>query len=269
VSKIPDYEAGLAAFHQAHAGTLQRMVRELPLAAGDKVLDMACGDGRYTRWLAEGVAPGGEVIAVDLLPSYLKRARQTAGHVAQAKLRFERGDIRDLPFPGETFDLAWCAQSLFSFPDPPQALRELRRVVRSAGMVAVLENDTLHQFLLSWPADLEIALRDAEHLAFERSSGEAPKYYVGRRLRTLFVDAGLKPQRKRIYAAMWEPPFTPDQKRFLKLYLNDLKKRTWPFLASAFKKRAGLLLDPRSPTYLLDDPNLSVTCLDYVMIGKR
>ena len=54
--ELPPYAAMLAAFHRGHAAELRAMIADLPLRPGDQVLDMACGDGAYTCWLAERVA---------------------------------------------------------------------------------------------------------------------------------------------------------------------------------------------------------------------
>jgi ubiquinone/menaquinone biosynthesis C-methylase UbiE len=266
---LPEYEPFLEAFHRARAGTLQRMVRDLPISSGDRVLDLACGDGAYTGWLAEAVAPGGEVIAVDLLPAYLAEAERRTGDPDGVRVQFVQGNVQRLPFGAGIFDVAWCAQSLYSLPDPTAAVRELGRVTRPGGFVAILEDDTLHQVLFPWPADLELALRRAEYSAFRSARGSASTFYIGRRLRAIMAQAGLKPLRTRVYASVWEPPFTQDQMRFLTLYLADLRKRAWPYLAAAYRRKAEALLTPRSDSYVLRDPSLSVTCMDYVSLGKR
>jgi hypothetical protein len=58
-SAIPGYAPALAAYHRAFAEELQSMIAELPIGAGDRVLDVACGDGSYSGWLAEHVGPSG------------------------------------------------------------------------------------------------------------------------------------------------------------------------------------------------------------------
>src|ERR1051326_1265048 len=61
----------LAAYHRAFSAELRDMVRTLPIAGGNTVLDMARGDGVYSPWLADLVGSSGRVIAVDLI-EYLK-----------------------------------------------------------------------------------------------------------------------------------------------------------------------------------------------------
>jgi ubiquinone/menaquinone biosynthesis C-methylase UbiE len=101
---------------------------------------MACGDGVYSAWLAERVGDNGRVVGVDIAPAYLELAREhVKSHPRSKVISFQIGDIAGLPFADNEFDLAWCAHSLYSLPDPLAALRELRRVVRPGGAVAILE----------------------------------------------------------------------------------------------------------------------------------
>ena len=52
-SKLPGYAPTLLAYHRAFAEELREVVAGLPIRPGDRVLDLACGDGAYARWLAE------------------------------------------------------------------------------------------------------------------------------------------------------------------------------------------------------------------------
>jgi ubiquinone/menaquinone biosynthesis C-methylase UbiE len=269
-SAVPPYETLLASYHRAFSREIRVMLEDLPICAGDRVLDLGCGDGFYTRWLAPLAAPDGEVIGVDLLPSYLELARQEARQSPHAKIiRFQQGNVKRLPFRSGAFDVVWCAQSLFSFPDPLQALKEMSRVTRSGGVVAILENDTLHQVLLPWDVQDELALRQAEWRALQKTKRDAQRFYIARNLRSLFEKAGLRPQRRRTYASHREFPVGSKEHRFLDAYLLDLRDRTAPYVDRMHRGRLHRLLTPGDPAYLVDEPHFSVTCLDHVMWGKK
>ena len=81
---LPDYAPMLTAYHRGHAAELRAMVGDLPVQAGDCVLDMPCGDGAYTVLLAEKVGSSGSVVGVDLSASYLELARARADQSAEA-----------------------------------------------------------------------------------------------------------------------------------------------------------------------------------------
>jgi len=266
---IPDYEPLLAAYHRAFAAELEAMVASLPIRPGDRVLEMACGDGAYTGWLADRVGPGGSVVALDLLMGYLRKARAGLARAEGAgRARFVAGSIERLPFADGTFDHAWCAQSLFSLPEPVDAVRRMARVVRPGGTVAVLEDDTMHQVLLPWPVDLELAVRSAEWEAFREESDHPGKFYVGRRLLRVFREAGLSEIRVSTYATDRTAPLGPDERAFLDAYLKDLRERVGPRLGTDRRAALDRLAGPESPDYLPGSPDLAVTLIDHVVRGR-
>ena len=271
---VPDYAPLLAAYHRAFAAELEAMVGSLPIRPGDRLLELACGDGAYTPWLAARVGPSGVVVGLDLSPGFLRLARREAangggGDGPDASTRFVAASIERLPFAADIFDVAWCAQSLFSLPDPLDAVRRMARVVKPGGLVAVLEADTLHQVLLPWPVDVELAVRTAEWEALRDESERPRKFYVGRRLVRVFRDAGLVDLRTRTYASDRVAPLDPDVRAFLREYLTELKGRVAPRLAPAIRAEFERLADPESPESLVDWPDLAVTMIDHVIHGRK
>lgn len=268
--ELPDYAPMLSAYHDAHTTELRAMVASLPIREGDRVLEIACGDGVYSRWIAERVGATGGVIGVDILPAYLEVARRGANReTLGCRIRFVAADITRLPFPDDTFDLVWCAQSLYSLPDPVDALRRMTRVVREGGEVAVLENDSFHHVLLPWPVEVELAIRRAELLGFVEESDRPRKYYVGRQLCQVFRAAGLRECRRRTWATDRQAPLEHRERNFLEEYLSGLQERARPHLEPAMRAKVERLVAPDSEDYLLDRPDLSVTYVDHVVRGVK
>jgi Methylase involved in ubiquinone/menaquinone biosynthesis len=108
------------------------------LRRGVRVLDLGCGPGTISTQIADLVAPG-EVTAVDVDPGVLERARAMAGPVPN--LTFQLGDAYALGFADDTFDLSHAHQVLQHLADPVAALRELARVTRPGGTIAVRDAD--------------------------------------------------------------------------------------------------------------------------------
>ena len=117
-----------------------------PLGGGHG-LDAACGNGDHSLWLAQTLPPGGRVTGIDICREGLLQARASSERAGLAdNLACIRGDLLRLPFLDRTFDWAWCADALWPGPqsqgflgmDLLPALRELVRVVRPGGLVAVL-----------------------------------------------------------------------------------------------------------------------------------
>jgi len=121
--------------HIMSRGEARGRQRALELAdarPGMRVLDLACGPGNLSRRLAASVAPGGEVIGVDLAPGMIELAR--AAGIPHT--RFEVMDIEQLEFPDGSFDAAVCGHGLQFAPDLGAALREARRVLRPGARFA-------------------------------------------------------------------------------------------------------------------------------------
>jgi ubiquinone/menaquinone biosynthesis C-methylase UbiE len=267
---IPAYEPMLAAYHRALAVELHAMVGVLPLAPGQSVLDMACGDGVYSAWLAERVGSGGRVVAVDMRSEYLELARkQSADSPYSGIIEYLTASIESLPLDDHSFDLCWCAQSLYSLPDPVEALRHMVRVTRPGGVVAVLEGDSLHHIILPWPVELELGVRVAELLALKKKAGRAGKYYVGRMLRRVFRVAGLEKIESHTFATDRAAPLKPDDRAFFTEYLANLARRAASSLDAPIKAEFDRLVDPRSSSFLLTDPDFTATCIDHVVWGRR
>jgi ubiquinone/menaquinone biosynthesis C-methylase UbiE len=267
---LPDYAPMMAAYHRGFAAELKHMINGLPIKPGMRVLDMACGEGIYATWLAERVAPTGEVIAADISLPYLQiAARQSESADAPVPVLHVAAPLETLPFAEGTFDLAWCAQSFYSLPDPLVALRYLASAVRPGGVVAVLENDTLHHVILPWPPELEMAIQLAEYRALSDESDNPRKYYVARRLSRLFRAAALSDVRVRTHAIDRAAPLRTDERTYFAHYLASLSNRVFPWLPEHVHADFQRLTNPSSDDYLLNDPDLVVTCIDRVVWGRR
>lgn len=269
-STLPEYQTLLASYHRAFASELRAIVEALPLPAAPRVLDLACGDGTYTAILASRVGTTGHVVGVDLNTAYLELTRETARRAAVSdRTSLVQADIKQLPFPGGGYDLAWCAQSLFSLPDPIEALVELRRVVRPGGVVAVLENDTLHQVLLPWPVEVELAVRAAEFDALVEESDRPRKYYVARSLGVILRSAGLVDCRMRSFVHDRQGPLAGDERNFIAAYLQNLRERVEPRLSPTYRDIFDRLVHPTSPGFLPDLPDSTFTIVDHLVWAHR
>jgi SAM-dependent methyltransferase len=106
----------------------------LSISAGDRVLDVACGPGNFTRDFARA-AGDGLVVGVDASQTMLGVAvRDTDG----ANVAYVRGDACDLPFREGSFDAVCCFAALYLIEEPMRALEEIVRVLAPGGRVALL-----------------------------------------------------------------------------------------------------------------------------------
>ncbi len=116
----------------------KKFVKMTGAGRGDRVLDVATGTGDIAALFAERVGGEGEVIGVDFSPAMIARARGRARNHLPS-LRFENGDALDLRFASNSFDIASISYGIRNVDDPVAGLREMKRVVKSGGIVAVLE----------------------------------------------------------------------------------------------------------------------------------
>jgi demethylmenaquinone methyltransferase / 2-methoxy-6-polyprenyl-1,4-benzoquinol methylase len=109
----------------------RRITAEAVVHPGDDVLDACCGTGDLAIACAR---VGGKVTGLDFSERMLERARRKA-----PELEWVAGDLLALPFADASFDAATVGFGVRNVEDLERALRELRRVVRAGGRLAILE----------------------------------------------------------------------------------------------------------------------------------
>jgi SAM-dependent methyltransferase len=267
--KLPGYARQMAAFHRAFTAELRALVALLPVDAASRVVDVGCGDGFYVGLWAERLRTPGGVVGVDINEPFLEVARSRAAQSAPAcELSFVRGDLFKSATLGGDYDLVWSAQSLFSFPEPESTLRRMAELARPGGIVAVLENDTLHQLLLPWPSRVEMLLRAAERDALEEKSSNAGKYYIGRRLPAVMAAAGIEPLGFKTQSIDRIAPLDDDLAEFLQLYLEQLFKRVRPSLPEASAAMLREYVLPDGENYLLKQSYFTMTWVNILAWGR-
>lgn len=102
-------------------------------ASGDDVLDVACGTGRFTRYIAEQAS---FVWGIDVSEGMLEQAQEYAQRDGIENILFARMAADELFFTSATFDSVACGWALHLFPDIPAALTEMNRVLKPGGRLA-------------------------------------------------------------------------------------------------------------------------------------
>jgi 2-polyprenyl-3-methyl-5-hydroxy-6-metoxy-1,4-benzoquinol methylase len=156
------------------------------LRPGLDVLDVGCGPGTITVDLAARVAPG-RVVGLDVSPAPLDEARELAGR-SGADVEFTVGDTYALEHPDGAFDVVHAHQVLQHLTDPVAALREMARVCRPGGVVAVRDVD--YAAFLCFPGDPGLDRWLEVYYGVARRNGGEPD--AGRRLLAWAHAAGLR-----------------------------------------------------------------------------
>ncbi|MGW7041346.1 class I SAM-dependent methyltransferase [Streptomyces avermitilis] len=129
-ARAADWDSRFPDDGPAHAAA----VAELGLREGDRVLDAGCGTGRALPPLRAAVGPSGVVVGVDLTPAMLAAAVR-AGRDRDGQLLL--ADVTELPLGTESLDAVFAAGLVAHLPEPAENLRELARVVRAGGTLAL------------------------------------------------------------------------------------------------------------------------------------
>ncbi|GGR02578.1 class I SAM-dependent methyltransferase [Streptomyces aurantiogriseus] len=218
---------------------------------GHHVLDAGCGSGDFLPHLAALVGPTGRVTAIDLAEENAAlAARRVREQPPGCPVEVRQGTLLALPYPDDTFDAVWCANTVQYLDDTELAavLAELRRVTRPGGTVAVKDLD----------AHL-ITVRPGEPYLFTdffRAAGAGPGYarqlLRSRELYRWMRRAGFTGVRQRTVLIEHHAPLTPAARAFYTAACAQVARQA---LDLGLSERWADLLDPDGPAHPLDDPD--------------
>ena len=138
---------GFLTGHEALAG---RLIRPdgFDVRGCKRILDAACGNGRYSKFLLKTADPDAMLTAFDLSPNMLLRARARVG---SERVSYAVADLTRLPYADAAFDAIVCGWVLEHLPDPRTGLRELARVLAPGGKLLLLSTEnTVTGYLCKW-----------------------------------------------------------------------------------------------------------------------
>ena len=111
------------------------LLSSLALRPGEHVLELGAGTGELAMVLADAVAPGGRVVATDVAPGMVELIRRTAAE--RPDISVQEADATSTGLAAASFDAVVFRMGLMFVPEPVEALRECRRVIRTGGRAAV------------------------------------------------------------------------------------------------------------------------------------
>jgi len=167
----------------------RQIIADVGLAGAPLILDAGCGDGFYSRLLADPAAGGVRVVAVDLNPGVLNR-EPNAHRIDWCLADFERAGLRR-----DAFDAIWLCRAMHSALDPARRLAALAALLRSGGKLIDIENDFEYYPILSLLTDFSHRVREAHYQYLKSRCADGTsleRYHAARHLPSWLDRIGLR-----------------------------------------------------------------------------
>lgn len=132
----------------------EAMLAQLPVQAGDKVLDVASGTGEPALTLARREAHI-DICGIDAAAGMAEAAQRKVSTERLSNIRFEAMPAEHIRWPDANFDALLCRFGVMLFENPQQGLNEMARVLKPGGHYSIAVWDELqHQTTMRWGADV-------------------------------------------------------------------------------------------------------------------
>jgi ubiquinone/menaquinone biosynthesis C-methylase UbiE len=156
----------------------EAIIERSGIKAGMTVLELGCGSGAYTTYMARAVGEQGKLYAVDIQPAMLRQLEHKLIKAENKDIRnieLKEASAYELPFADGSIDLACMVTVLMEIPDRGRALREVERVLKPGGILAVTEFFPDPDYLLRATV---IKIGEREGFVFDESQGSFWNYTV-------------------------------------------------------------------------------------------
>ncbi|MEM9923037.1 MAG: methyltransferase domain-containing protein [Cyanobacteria bacterium P01_D01_bin.50] len=126
-----DAACGYPEFRRASEHWNQYMLERSGITKESKVLDLCCGNGNSSLWIARHAQC--EVVGIDISATHIENANTKAEDFPKLNVSFVKGSVTKMPFPDNFFTHVWCQAALFQVPTRALALQESFRVLNPDG----------------------------------------------------------------------------------------------------------------------------------------
>ncbi len=152
-----DYSAKLRSFNAFAEPEIRALIRSLELRPGMHILDVGCGTGEALTWLSSEVEPSGRVVGIDLAAAHVAAAQTHAS----PSIQIRQADLFDVSMEPAGFDLVWCVNTINHLTNPVDGVRQLVKLLRRGGRLALGQSSLLPDMYFAWDARLERVTNEA------------------------------------------------------------------------------------------------------------
>lgn len=264
-----DYSGKLDLFNRFAEPELRSAIASLGIAPGSRILDVGCGTGLQSLWLAEAASPNGELTAVDISEAHAAIARSRLAS-ATIPTTVHVADVANMDLPSQAFDVVWCSNTLNHLSGPEETLARWRAALRGGGRIAIGQSSFLPEMMFAWDWRLETEItracrqfyRDKYGLSAEDTSDA--RNLIGFMRRAGF--SNVTPHTLVIERA--SPLRSVDVDYFVEAMFNGYWRRVHAYLSAEDAARLTRLADPDSADFALARPDFHFLMTYTVVVGS-
>jgi demethylmenaquinone methyltransferase/2-methoxy-6-polyprenyl-1,4-benzoquinol methylase len=234
---------------------LREAIEALKLAPGSQGLDAGCGIGLQSLLLAAAVGPNGHVTGLDTSKEFLRYAQNIVeSSPLSERITYKEGDAGSLPFDDKTFDWVWSVDCV-GYPTeehPLSKLKELARVVKPGGIVAIL----------GWSSQMLLPGHPLLEAKLNATCSSYLPYIKEKRPKTNFLNAlgwfrelGLEDSRSRTFVNEIYAPLDDEMRTALISFFEMLWGDPQPEVSEEDWAEYQRLCSPDSQDFILDRPD--------------
>jgi ubiquinone/menaquinone biosynthesis C-methylase UbiE len=207
-----------AGYWEKHSGTIRAMfapvtralIKEAGIVKGQSVLDVAGGPGEPSLSIAETVGPTGSVMCTDAVAGMVQAAEREAHRRGITNVTFHQCTADLLPLGNDSFDVVVSRLGAMFFPDPLAAFREMLRVTKPGGTLALVVwyKSELNPFAY---LVTEVMSHYVETPPADPDAPGAFRFAEPGKLASILADAGAIDVRERLFRVRMEAPISLDE----------------------------------------------------------
>jgi ubiquinone/menaquinone biosynthesis C-methylase UbiE len=243
------------------------LIDEAKIATGQRILDVAGGSGEPSLTIANVVGPDGSVMCTDVVAEMVEAAKHEASRLGISNIEFQQCSADSIPFADHSFDAAVSRLGAMFFPDALVALREMLRVVKPGGAVALAVwcHNELNQFM-SIPS--EVISRHVETKPSDPDALDAFRFADPGKLAGILSEAGATDVRERVFKFDLVAPISAEEFwRFRSEVSETLRTQLSKFSDEEKKKIADEVREAVTPFFPNDQMKLPAQIL--IVSGRK
>jgi len=210
----------------------EALVEHAGIHEGQSVLDVAGGAGEPSLTIAEIVGPKGSVTCTDAVNEMVETARSEAQRRGITNVQFQQCTADSLPFPSDSFDVVVSRLGAMFFPDPVAAVREMLRVTKPSGSLAlaVWHKSELNPFCYVVTSVID---RHINPGADDPDAPNAFRFAERGKLASVMTEAGASDVQEHVVKFNLEAPLTPLEFWSMRSQISDTLREKLAKLSAA------------------------------------